>query len=120
MIVDEGTAAGRDHLGFAVDQPRDNTPLTIAIKYNGTALTSRSRRVAVTVPPGMAQGTATVIEADLPVPADKAVGYDIEVGLTAGARAPAKVAAKRKKPVTQEAAATDEAPVALELPGLGQ
>ena len=118
-------------LGPAGAPGKFDTPLTIAIKYNGTVLTARSRRVAVSVPPGAAQGTAAVIEADLTVPADAAGGYDIEVGLAAQARgfsnAPPKVAAKgstqgsakRRKPVTQEATATGEAPVS-EAPAAGQ
>lgn len=105
-------------LGPAGAPGRFDAPLTIAIKYNGTVLTARSRRVAVTVLPGAAQGTAAVIEADLPVPPDAAVGYDIEVGLAGTAKAPAKVAAKRKKPATQPA--TQEATATSEAPAAGQ
>lgn len=92
-----------------------DAPVTIAIRYNEKIITSRTRRVAVRIAPGETFGSATVIESDLNVPAEYANGYDIDVGLEgAHAKASPKVAAKRRKPATDEAAATaaSEAPVA--------
>jgi len=60
---------------------RFDIPVTIALKFNDQVLAARSRRVAIQVPDGAAQGTVSVIENDLIVPPAKAVGYDIVVSL---------------------------------------
>lgn len=90
---------------------RFDAPVTFAIKYNEKPVMARTHRVAVPVPAGSAQGEATVIENDLTVPADKAIGYDIEVSL--GAQAARPKPAARRKPTTSEAATatTSEDPV---------
>ncbi len=58
-----------------------DAPLTFAIKYNEKTVVSRTRRLSITVPAGAAQGTASAVEDGLIVPADMAMGYDIEVAL---------------------------------------
>ncbi len=87
---------------------RFEVPVTIAVKYNEQPVMARTHRVAVVVPAGAAQGEATLIENDLSVPADKAVGYDIEVSLGAGAVGRAKPVAKRRKAAPAAAAAADQ------------
>lgn len=71
----------RAMLGPAGAPGRFETPLTFAIKYNEKTITSRTRRLAVTIPSGAAQGTASAVEDGLIVPAGMALGYDIEVAL---------------------------------------
>ncbi|MBD8908872.1 hypothetical protein [Methylorubrum zatmanii] len=87
---------------------RFEVPVTIAVKYNEQPVMARTHRVAVAVPAGAAQGEATLIENDLSVPADKTVGYDIEVSLGAGAAGRAKPVAKRRKAAPAAAAAADQ------------
>lgn len=95
-------------LGPAGAAGRFEAPVTVAVKYNEQPVMARTHRVAVTVPAGAAQGEATLIENDLSVPADKAMGYDIEVTL-AGAPARAKPAARRRKPAPAATAEQGEA-----------
>lgn len=107
----------RAMLGPAGAPGRFDAPLMIAITNNDKTITARTHRLAVTIPSGSAQGTASVIEDGLIVPADMAQAYDIAIGLGAQAgrpKAPPKTAAKRKRPATDEATATSasEAPVA--------
>lgn len=90
-------------LGPAGAPGRFEVPVTVAIKYNDQTVMARTRRVAVPVAAGAAQGEATLIENDLGVPADKATGYDIEVTL-AGSAARPKPAARRRKPAPSAAA----------------
>lgn len=98
-------------LGPAGAPGRFEAPLTIAVRYDEKTLDARTRRVGVVVPAGSAQGTEAVIEDGLSVPADKAVGYEIVVGLTAApARtkakaATAKAARKAGRPATNGAPA---------------
>ncbi|ACS38358.1 hypothetical protein [Methylorubrum extorquens] len=98
-------------LGPAGASGRFEVPVSIGVKFNEQPVMMRSHRVAVAVPAGAAQGEATVIENDLTVPADKAMGYDIEVTL-AGASARPKPAVRRRKPAPAAAAEQGEAPVA--------
>lgn len=90
-----------------------DTPLTVSLKYNDKVVASHARRVAVSVPAGAVQGQASVVEDELLVPADMAIGYDIEVAL-AGAPAHPKASAKStgrhaKRP--EAAAAVGDTPV---------
>lgn len=98
-------------LGPAGAAGRFEAPLTFAIKFNEKTVTARSRRVAVTVPSGSAQGTASAIEDGLIVPADMALGFEIEIGLSgqpARSRPQARAASKRDaKPGAADAAATE-------------
>lgn len=85
-------------LGPAGAPGRFETPLTFAIKYNDRTINAHTRRLAVTIPSGAAQGTTSVVEDGLTVPADKVQAYEIEVALAgpAGrAKAPARTASKR-------------------------
>ena len=99
-------------LGPAGAPGRFDVPVTISVKYNEQPVMARTHRVAVPVAAGSAQGEATVIENDLSVPADKAMGYDIEVSL-ASAAARAKPVARRRKPAPAAAASEQsDAPAA--------
>lgn len=93
-------------------------PLTVSLKYNDKVVATQTRRVAVQVPAGAAQGQASVVADELRVPADMAVGYDIEVALAgapAHAKAPARSAARRTRPTApQTTAAPAEAPAAVQ------
>ncbi|WP_332839851.1 hypothetical protein [Methylobacterium sp. Leaf118] len=89
-------------LGPSGTSGRFDAPVTFAIKYNEKPVMARTHRVAVPVPAGTAQGEASVIENDLIVPADKAIGYDIEVSLAGQAARPKPAA--RRKPAPSEAA----------------
>lgn len=95
-----------------------SVPLTVAVAYNDTILASRTRQVSIAVPAGAAQGSASVVEEELLVPADKTVGYDIVVALggqqaraktaaRASAKSATKSTAKRGEPATAEAAVGD-------------
>ncbi|GEO98559.1 hypothetical protein [Methylobacterium haplocladii] len=89
-----------------------DAPLTVSLKYNDKVVASQTRRVPVAIPAGGAQGQASVVADELIVPADMAVGYDIEVALAgapARAKPPAKSAARRAKPTPAEAAAAPAA-----------
>ena len=104
----------RAMLGPAGSSGAFSAPVTVAVKYQGRVLDARGRRVAVGVPAGTAQGTATVIEEGLIVPADKSLGYEIEIGLAAlatGQRAPARTA-KRRQPGADQATAGGDAQAA--------
>lgn len=82
-------------------------PLTVSLKYNDRVVAAQTRRVAITIPAGAAQGQTSVVADELLVPADMAVGYDIEVALAgtpARPKAPARSTARRAKPAPAEAA----------------
>ncbi|SFG87355.1 hypothetical protein [Methylobacterium gossipiicola] len=94
-------------LGPAGAPGRFEAPLAVSLKAAGKVIATRSRRVAVAVPSGAAQGLFSVIEDDLIVPAASAGNYDIEVRL--GGSAPHHAPGRRKPAVPL---ATSEAPVA--------
>ncbi|KQT53626.1 hypothetical protein ASG52_05825 [Methylobacterium sp. Leaf456] len=98
----------RAMLGPAGAPGRFEAPVTVSILYGEKPVMSRPHRVAIPIPAGTAQGEASVIENDLVVPADKAMGYDIAVTLSA--RKTAKPVARRK-PAPAADAAQSEAPV---------
>lgn len=85
-------------LGPAGAPGRFDVPLTIAIKQDARVLTTRAKRVAVTVESGEAQGFATIVEDDLVVPAAMTGDYEIAVGLGGGLK-PAKPKPRRRAPV---------------------
>ncbi len=88
-------------LGPAGAPGRFEAPLTITLKYNEKVLSSRSRRVGVTIPAGAAQGSEAVVEDGFTVPAEAAIGYDIVVSLSgAPAREKHKRTSKARKPAT--------------------
>jgi hypothetical protein len=101
-------------LGPAGSPGTYDAPLTISLKYNDQVVASRSRRVAIAIPAGAAQGQTAVVEDEMIVPADKAVGYDIQIALGGGSAKPkghAKSAARRgRKAAPAEATATPGMP----------
>ncbi len=102
-------------LGPAGAAGRFEAPVTIAIKYGGKVVTTRTRRIPTLVPAGQAQGLFSVVEDNLIVPAPMVGNYDIEVRLGA---APAASRAARSKPRKAPAVdpATSEAPVTNPAP----
>lgn len=60
---------------------RFEAPVRVVIKRGETVVATRARRIAITVPPGMSQGAASVVEEGIAVPARFAKDYEIEVGL---------------------------------------
>ncbi|RZK82917.1 MAG: hypothetical protein EOO66_25570 [Methylobacterium sp.] len=87
---------------------RFDVPFTIAIKHDDKTVSTRTRRVAVSVGSGEAQGFATVVEDDIPVPAAVSADYEIVVGLGGAPKAAAaKPKPRRRAPVAQ---APSEAP----------
>ena len=73
--------AGQVLLGPAGAPGRFEAPLQIAIKYGDKVVVSRSKRVAVAVAPGEAQGLFTIVEDGLIVPPAMTGEYDIVVSL---------------------------------------
>ncbi|WP_375463529.1 hypothetical protein [uncultured Methylobacterium sp.] len=84
-------------LGPAGTPGRFDVPLTITIKQDAKTIATRSKRVAVTVAPGEAQGFATIVEEDITVPVAMTADYEIAVGLGGGVKA-AKPKPRRKGP----------------------
>lgn len=93
--------AGQVLLGPAGSPGRFEAPLTIAIKYGDKVVVSRSRRVAVAVAPGEAQGLFTIVEDGLIVPPAMTGEYDISVGL--GGAASTRPAPRKRKPAAAAA-----------------
>ncbi|GEP11905.1 hypothetical protein [Methylobacterium gnaphalii] len=86
-------------------------PLTVSLKYNDKVMATHTRQVAVSVPAGAALGQTSVVEDGLQVPADMAVGYEIEVALAGSAAKPkAKSAARRSRKAPAEAVAAPAEP----------
>ena len=71
---------GRALLGPGGGSGRFDVPVSFVLKRGDRVLVSRVKRVAVTIPPGAAQGSFVVVEGDLVVPAGTGE-FDIEVGL---------------------------------------
>ena len=86
---------------------RFDVPFTIAIKQDDKTVSTRTRRVAVVVGPGEAQGFTSVVEDNIPVPAAVSADYEIVVGLGGAPKAATKPKPRRRAPV---AAAPSEAP----------
>ncbi|WP_375409515.1 hypothetical protein [uncultured Methylobacterium sp.] len=93
--------AGQVLLGPAGAPGRFEAPLQIAIKYGDKVVVSRSKRIAVAVAPGQAQGLFTVVEDGLIVPPAMTGEYDITVTL-GGAQA--RPAPRKRKPAAAAAA----------------
>jgi hypothetical protein len=62
------------------------TPLRIVVKRGSTVFANRSRSVGVAIPAGDTQGTFSIIEENIVIPAANVNDFEIEVGLGAGAR----------------------------------
>ncbi|MHB2211814.1 hypothetical protein [Methylobacterium sp. CM6257] len=95
-------------LGPAGAPGRFEVPITFQIRHDGKVVTSRVERASVVVGPGEAQGFATIVADDLPVPAAMTADYDIAVGVGAGKGAGGKTAAskpRRRKPAVAAAPA---------------
>lgn len=93
--------AGQVLLGPAGAPGRFEAPLQIAIKYGDKVVVSRSKRIAVAVAPGEAQGLFTVVEDGLIVPLAMTGEYDISVSLGG---TPARPAPRKRKPAAATAA----------------
>ncbi len=74
---------------------RFNAPVTITVKNGTQVIARRSRQAAATIPAGSVNGTFTVVEEGISVPAGLARDFEIEVGL-GGVQKPAR--APRRKP----------------------
>ncbi|WP_244622949.1 hypothetical protein [Microvirga brassicacearum] len=72
---------GRALLGAGGSPGRYDVPVHIAVKSGSTVIANRSRRLSVTIPPGESQGTFSVVEEGILVPARDASSFEIEVGL---------------------------------------
>lgn len=93
--------AGQVLLGPAGAPGRFEAPLQIAIKYGDKVVVSRSKRVAVAVAPGEAQGLFTIVEDGLIVPPAMTGEYDITVSLGGPQGRPAP---RKRKPAAAAAA----------------
>lgn len=95
-------------LGPAGAPGRFEVPVTFQIRHDGKVITSRVARASVIVAPGEAQGFATIVADELPVPAAMTADYDIAVGIGAGKGTGGKTAAKprRRKPAVAAAPAS--------------
>lgn len=78
---------GRALLGAGANAARFDVPVTVALKRGERVIASRTRRTAVSIPPGESQGSFVVVEGDLIVPPGTG-DFDIEVGLGAPSAAP--------------------------------
>lgn len=79
-LVKVGVEA-RALLGAGGSAGRYEAPVQILVKNGSSVLANRSRRAAVPIPAGGTQGTVTVIEEGIVVPAAYANTFEIEVGL---------------------------------------
>lgn len=93
VIVKVGVQV-RALLGPGGRAARFDTPVSIVLKRGDQVLASRSRRVAIAVPPGQPDQTAVVVEDNLVVPPGTGE-FDIEVALGSGPRAPAASRSRR-------------------------
>lgn len=93
--------AGQVLLGPAGAPGRFEAPLQIAIKYGDKVVVSRSKRVAVAVAPGEAQGLFTIVEDGLIVPPAMTGEYEITVSLGGPQARPAP---RKRKPAAAAAA----------------
>lgn len=92
---------GRALLGPSGSPGRFDAPVSMTIKRNGAVVASRAKQIAITIPPGSAQGSFTLVEDGLIVPAAAAKDYDIEVGLGSAPRAPRAPRARKSAPAQQ-------------------
>jgi hypothetical protein len=74
---------------------RFEAPVRIVIKHRESVVATRARRLAITVAPGTTQGSASMVEEGITVPARFARDYEIEVGL--GGAAPRERAPRRSR-----------------------
>lgn len=79
---------GRALAGPAGGTGRLDAPVQVVVRRNDTVYARRARRVPVAIPPGDTQGSFTVVEDGIVVPAGVGTDFQIEVGL--GGPAPAR------------------------------
>jgi hypothetical protein len=60
---------------------RVDVPVQIVVKSGSRVFATRSRRMALSIPAGQAQGSATVVEENIVVPPADANSFEIEVSL---------------------------------------
>lgn len=72
---------GRALLGTGGSAGRFDVPVQIVVKDRSAVFANRTRRVSVAIPAGDAQGSFTVVEGNIVVPAASANSFEIEVGL---------------------------------------
>ena len=65
---------------------RYSAPVRIVAKRGSTVFANRSRTVGVAIPAGDTQGTFSIIEENIVIPAAEANTFEIEVGLGSGGR----------------------------------
>jgi hypothetical protein len=65
---------------------RFDTPVSIVVRRGDQVLSSRTRRVAITIPAGQAESTTSIVEDGLVVPPGTGE-FEVEVALRAGAAA---------------------------------
>ncbi|HVL72862.1 MAG TPA: hypothetical protein VM434_13405 [Beijerinckiaceae bacterium] len=75
---------GRALIGPAGGPGRYEAPVQVVIKRRDRIIASRSRRVAVTIPPGAAQAPFTLVEEGLLVPPQDSQEFEIEVRMGGG------------------------------------
>lgn len=81
---------GRALLGPGGAPGRFEAPVTVTVKRGSEVFARRSRRAAMTIPPGSASASFAFVEEGITVPAAHAQDFEIEVGLGAGAGKPAR------------------------------
>ncbi len=72
---------GRALVGLGGSAGRFDVPVQIVVKGTSGTFASRARRTSVAIPAGDTQGTFTVVEENIVVPAGSANSFQIEVGL---------------------------------------
>ena len=65
---------------------RYSAPVRIVVKGGSTVFANRSRSVGVAIPAGDMQGSFSIVEENIVIPAANANDFEIEVGLGAGGR----------------------------------
>lgn len=83
-------------LGQGAGGGRFDTPVNFVVRRGEQVLSSRTRRVAITVPGGQYEQSAVVVEDGLVVPAGTGE-FDIEVSLGSGPRSTAPARARRSR-----------------------
>jgi hypothetical protein len=80
---------GRALLGVGGSPGRYDVPVHIVVKSGSTVIANRSRRLSIAIPQGDTQGSFSIVEEGILVPARDASVFEIEVALGSGGKAPA-------------------------------
>lgn len=78
---------GRALLGAGGGAGRYDVPLRVVVRQGDRVFANRVRRMTIQIPPGDTQGSFTIVEDRIVVPAAAAQDFRIEVGLGGGAGA---------------------------------